>query len=96
MSSTAETAHVREARRLCREFTLDLYLRRGAFWEAVQEFRFSIHNSQYRYDVYAWSAEGGYCAELECSGCIKCTPHRFLKICRWLFHLPLWTPSLRG
>jgi hypothetical protein len=77
MSSTSETAHVREARRLCRQFTLDLYLRRGPFWEAVKDSRFQIQRRQHVSQVSAWQRDGGFCGELECSGCIRCAPSPF-------------------
>jgi hypothetical protein len=38
-SNAPGTTRRREAQRVCRDLRLDLYLRRGAFWEHVQERR---------------------------------------------------------
>jgi len=75
-----EPTQVREARHVCRRLTLDLFLRRGDFWQHVRTQRHRVQYAAYRRDLNAWTTAGGWCPDdvyfapspRRCPGCLRC------------------------
>ncbi|MDP9362803.1 MAG: hypothetical protein M3Q10_01005, partial [Chloroflexota bacterium] len=75
------TSRRRDAQRACRDLTLDLFLRRGAFWEHVRDRRHRLQAQDWSRRLREWEDAGGRCATLDesgdgrrCPGCLYCAP----------------------
>lgn len=76
-----DTARWRESQWSCRALTVDLALRRGAFWVHVRKHRHRLQYQAYSHRIDEWERTGGRCPDRDdphsgrrrCPGCLACT-----------------------
>jgi hypothetical protein len=81
MENVSETARLKVIRQICRARTLDLYLRRGEFWDIVRKHRHRRQAEAHGREVEEWIDQSGGCPDWneptsrpQCPGCLQCKP----------------------